>query len=336
MLVYTARRFAVAIPVLLAASVLVFLMVDLSGDPLSDLRMQQPPPSPETIAAAEARYYLDRSIPERYWLWMTGIGGNGDIGLLQGKFGPSVRGGPFDIGEQLASGISITIRLVSAAIVMALGLAIVSGVISAMRQYSKLDYTLTFIGFLALAMPTFWLGALVKEAGVWANQQTGYTLFYTVGATSADTRGFTAWQLFTDHLGHLVLPTLTLMLTGYAAWSRYQRTSMLEVLNSDYVRLARAKGLPNRVVLRRHALRTALIPLTTVAAVTVAGTVDGVILIETVFQWRGLGDFFVESIKRSDAYALMGWLMLSGTAVILANLIADLLYGVLDPRIRHE
>lgn len=336
MLAYTVRRLLGTIPLLLAASILTFLLVDLSGDPLADLRVQQPPVPEEVIKAEEERLYLDRSLPERYVLWLTGIGGNGDIGLLRGKFGPSVQGVDYDIGHALAERLGSTLRLVTAALLLALGLAILTGVISALRQYSMIDYTLTLIGFLALAMPTFWLGALIKEAGVWINQHTGYTIFYTVGATSADTRGFTTGQLIVDHLGHLVLPTLTLMLTGYAAWSRYQRTSMLDVLNSDYVRLARAKGLPNRVVLRRHALRTALIPLTTVVAVTVAGTVDGVILIETVFQWRGLGDFFVEAIKRNDSYALMGWLMLSGTVVIIANLIADLLYGVLDPRIRYE
>ncbi|MBB6173564.1 peptide/nickel transport system permease protein [Nocardiopsis mwathae] len=336
MLVYTVRRILGTIPVLLAASVLAFVLIDVSGDPLADMMVQQPPPSPTVIEAERERLYLDRSMPERYVLWLTGIGGNGDIGLLQGKFGPSVQGPHYDIGANIAERFATTMRLVSVAVLLALGLAIVSGVVSAMRQYSKIDYTLTFIGFLALAMPTFWLAALIKEAGVWTNQQIGFRLFATIGASSPDTRGFTPLESLTDAAAHLVLPTLALMLTGYAAWSRYQRTSMLEVLNSDYVRLARAKGLPDRVVMRRHALRTALIPLTTVAAVTIAGIIDGVVLTETVFQWRGLGDFFVEAIKRSDSYALMGWLMLSGVIVITANLLADLLYAVLDPRIRYE
>ncbi|MEU0490978.1 ABC transporter permease [Nocardiopsis changdeensis] len=336
MLVYTARRLAVAIPVLLAASVLVFLMVDLSGDPLADLRMQQPPPSEQVIADAEARYYLDRSIPERYWLWMTGIGGNGDIGLLQGQFGPSVRGVAFDIGTELSASIAVTLRLVTAAVIAALGLAILSGVVSAMRQYSKLDYTLTFIGFLALAMPTFWLGALIKEGGLWFNQTTGSSFFFTIGANSARVSNMTNWEYFLDSAGHLVLPTITLMLTSFASWSRYQRTSMLEVLNSDYVRLARAKGVPNRVVVRRHALRTALIPLVTVATIGIVGIIEGVVITETIFQWRGLGYFFIEAVKAQDAFAVMSWLMLSGTLVVVANLVADILYGVLDPRIRYE
>jgi peptide/nickel transport system permease protein len=341
MVVYTVRRILVAIPLLFLASVLAFTLVDVSGDPLSDMR-QDPEITEAAIEAAEERLYLDRSMPERYLTWLTGHDcnrdseGDCDIGLLRGEFGPSVRGAAYDIGEEIGERFILTLRLVAAAIVMALGLAILSGVVSAVRQYSKIDYTLTFIGFLALAMPTFWLGALIRQSGVWINEQAGVRLFATIGARSPDTRAFTTWEHFNDILAHLTLPTLALMLTGYAAWSRYQRTSMLEVLNSDYVRLARAKGLRNRVVMRRHALRTALIPLTTVAAIAIAGFLDGVVLIEVVFQWRGLGTFFVEAVSNNDSFALMGWLLLSGVIVIVANLIADLLYGVLDPRIRYD
>ncbi|QVQ50158.1 ABC transporter permease [Spiractinospora alimapuensis] len=341
MLVYTVRRVLVAIPLLFLASVLAFVLVDVSGDPLSDMRME-PDITEAAIEAEEGRLYLDRSMPERYITWVTGYDCNRDadgacdIGLLRGEFGPSVRGLGFDIGEQITTRLFTTLRLISAAVVVALGLAILAGVVSAVKQYSKIDYTLTFIGFLALAMPTFWLGALIRQSGVWVNEQAGTQLFATIHARSSDTRGFTGWEHFNDILAHLTLPTIALMLTGYAAWSRYQRTSMLEVLNSDYVRLARAKGLRNHVVIRRHALRTALIPLTTVAAISIAALLDGVVLIEVVFQWRGLGTFFVDSINERDSFALMAWLLLSGTIVIAANLIADLLYGVLDPRIRYD
>lgn len=336
MLTYALRRLLIAIPVLLAASMFVFVLIDVSGDPLARLRLASPPPEPEAIAAEETRLYLDRSMPERYWLWLTGVGGNGDIGLLQGRFGPSVRGSAFDIGAEIGDRLFVTLRLVLIALLLAIGVAIIAGVISAVRQYSSVDYTLTFVGFLALAMPVFWLAALIKEGGVWLNQQVGNRVFYTVGAASADTRGLGAWERFADVAGHMILPTLTLMLAAFASLSRYQRASMLEVLNSDYVRLARAKGLPNKVVMRRHALRTSLIPLTTVSLILVAGTIDGAVLIETVFQWRGLGTFFVDAASNNDAYAVMGWLMLSGIIVIVANLVADLLYGVLDPRIRHD
>ncbi|WP_304453015.1 ABC transporter permease [Nocardiopsis sp. YSL2] len=336
MLVYTVRRVLGAIPVLFLASVLTFVLIDVSGDPLSDLRMQQPPPDPSVIELQEERLYLDRSMPERYWLWMTGIGGNGDIGLLQGQFGPSTQSATYDIGENIADRLGVTLRLVTAAMVFALGLAVLSGVISAMRQYSKLDYTLTFVGFLALAMPTFWFAGIMQQAGVGFNELVGVQVFATIGDGTYQAQGLDTWGRFMNALAYMTLPTIVLMLTSFASWSRYQRTSMLEVLNSDYVRLARAKGLPNRVVIRRHALRTALIPLTTVVAVGMAGIIDGTVLTERVFQWRGLGEFFIAAVEANDSFALMAWLMLSGTAVIVANLIADLLYGVLDPRIRFE
>ncbi|MBB6121849.1 ABC transporter permease [Nocardiopsis algeriensis] len=336
MLVYTVRRVLSSIPILILASVLTFVLIDVSGDPLSDLRMQQPPPDPSVIQLAEERLYLDRSMPERYWLWMTGIGGHGDIGLLQGKFGPSTQSTTYDIGENLMMRLGTTLRLVGAAMVFAFGLAVIAGVVSAMRQYSKLDYSLTFIGFLALAMPVFWFAGIIQQAGVGFNELAGSMVFATIGDGQFQAQGLDFWGQIGNTFKYMTLPTIVLMLTSFASWSRYQRTSMLEVLNSDYVRLARAKGLPNRVVIRRHALRTALIPLTTVVAVGVAGVIDGAILTERVFQWRGLGEFFITAVEKNDSYALMAWLLLSGTMVIVANLIADLLYGVLDPRIRYE
>src|SRR5690625_4061114 len=336
MLVYTVRRILGAIPVLILATILTFVMIDVSGDPLSDLKMATPPPSPEAIQQAEETLYLDRSMPERYWLWITGIGGNGDIGLLQGEFGPSTQGPAYDIGAQIAERLWTTLRLVGMATLFAFGLAVIVGVISAMRQYSKLDYTLTLIGFLALAMPTFWFASIVQTSGVEFNNLIGEQVFYTIGDGRYKADGEPWGAQLGNALAHMILPTIVLMLTSFASWSRYQRTSMLEVLNSDYVRLARSKGLRNHVVIRRHALRTALIPLTTVVALGVAGIIEGAILTETVFQWRGLGDFFYQAVENNDSYALMGWLLLSGIIVILANLIADLLYGVLDPRIRYE
>lgn len=336
MLVYTMRRLVGAIPVLVLASILTFVMIDVSGDPLLELRTATPPPPEEVIEQEAERLYLDRSMPERYWLWITGIGGDGNIGLLQGEFGPSTQGQQYEIGAAIAERLWTTLRLVGIAMLLALGLAIIAGAVSAMRQYSKLDYTLTFVGFLCLAMPTFWLAGIVQASGVEVNQLLDQNIFNTIGDGRYSAEGESPWAQFVNAFAHMALPTLVLMLTSFASWSRYQRTSMLEVLNSDYVRLARAKGLRDKVVIRRHALRTALIPLTTVFALGVAGIIDGAILTETVFQWRGLGDFFITAVENNDSYALMGWLLLSGFMVILANLIADLLYGVLDPRIRYE
>ena len=132
-----------------------------------------------------------------------------------------------------------------------------------------------------------------------------------------------------------MLPTISLALISYAAWSRYQRASMLEVMNSDYVRLARAKGLSRRRVMVKHALRNALIPLTTVTALDLASIISGAVVTETVFQWRGMGDLLLNAIRTDDVYVVMAWLLVTATVVILFNLLADLLYAVLDPRIRY-
>ena len=143
----------------------------------------------------------------------------------------------------------------------------------------------------------------------------------------------TPWHVVTDIAGHLILPTISLALISYASWSRYQRASMLEVLGSDYVRLARAKGLRWGAVLRRHALRTALIPLVTVTALDIAGIIGGAVITETVFNWNGMGRFLLVAIAQHDINVVMAWLVFAGFVAVLFNIIADLLYGLLDPRI---
>jgi peptide/nickel transport system permease protein len=344
MLVYTVRRLLAAIPVMLLASLFVFLMVDISGDPVAELifvaEATGEPLSPEAIQQVQERLYHDRSTTERYFVWLTGweVFGqnNGDIGLLKGRFGPSTRGGAFDIRSDLGDRALTTLRLVGAATILGAVLGILTGVISAIRQYSKTDHTITFIGFLALAMPVFWFAAIIKDVGVRLNDLIGFRLFYTLGERTSTGAEQSAWQAFTDIFGHMILPTISLTLLGYAVFQRFQRSSMLEVLNSDYVRLARAKGLRNRVVMRRHALRTALVPVLTLITFSIGTAVDGAVLTESVFQWNGMGRYFVESLGRTDTFAVMGVLMIIGITVILSNLAADLLYAVLDPRIRYD
>ncbi len=328
MLAYAVRRIAVSIPVLLASTFVVFLITSLSGDPVKNFATSASPrPSQGAIDAYARRLHWDTPLVERYWFWLTG--------LFRGDFGPSVNPGR-DLGSDMWTRFGVTLRLIAAAMVLALVLAVLVGVISAIRQYSRLDYTATFLGFLFLAMPAFWLAVLLKQAGIWINGQTGATIFYTIGEHSPYLEVDTVWNRFTDTVGHMILPTISLALINFASWSRFQRGSMLEVLNSDYVRLARAKGLRPRTVLVRHALRTALIPLATITAIDIAQIMGGAVITETVFQWHGFGDFLVRSINEVDVYGVLAWLLLAGTVVILFNLVADLLYAVLDPRIRYD
>ncbi len=346
MLAYTIRRLLIAVPILLIASMFAFALVEVSSDPINTYRNQLEQNAAADGSGTEAidasvelfkeRNYYDRSIPERYWLWLTGIGGNGDIGLLKGEFGPSLRVG-YDINDQIGKRFMITVRLVLAASLFAIGLAMITGVISAVRQYKKVDYFLTFIGFVALSMPVFWLAQLVKNAAVSYNKATGTDTFATYGAvTPGDISGYSTFEYVLDIASHLILPTLVLMLSGYAAASRFQRSAMLDVLNSDYVRLAKAKGLRNRTVMRRHALRTALIPMATLAPVAILASLGGAVITETIFEWQGLGRFFIDALNNRDPFAIQSFLIVSGALTVLGILISDLLYGIVDPRIRYE
>jgi peptide/nickel transport system permease protein len=327
MVVFVIRRVLISIPVLIASTILTFLLVKVAGDPLEYLKERQPRPPQQTIELEKHRLYLDHSVPAQYWHWISNL-------VLHGDWGPSVHGID-SIGGELARCLLVTGRLVFFSVAIALALAIGTGVLSAVRQYSTTDYTATALGFLFLSMPTFWFAILLKQAGIWFNQKTGTQTFATIGERSIPVTDQSFLGTVKDTFGHSILPVVVLGLVGYAAWSRYTRASMLEVLNSDYVRLARSKGLPPRQVLIRHALRTALIPLTTVTAMDIASLLGGAIITETVFQWHGMGYLFVEGLKQLDFNVLLAWLLATAIIVIVFNLIADLLYGALDPRIRN-
>ena len=327
MLGYVLRRLVASIPILFGSTIAAFGLVTVSGDPLASLKLANPRP-PERVIQAEAhRLYLDRPLPEQYWLWLKGL-------VWEHTFGPSVHEGT-QIGAELGSRGLVTLRLVVLAVALALVCAVVTGVVSAVRQYSRTDHTLSLLGLVFLSMPVFWFAILLKNAGIWLNQLTGLQLFFTIGDRSVVLADDSAWGRLTDLAGHLILPTIVLGLGGYAAWSRFQRAAMLEVLDSDHVRLARAKGLRPRQVLLRHALRTALIPLATVTALDTAALLGGAVITETVFGWHGLGEFLLDSIRDRDSYAVLGWMLVSAVIVVAFNLFADLLYGVLDPRIRQ-
>jgi peptide/nickel transport system permease protein len=328
MLAYAIRRILVAVPVLLIASMIVFALTFFTGDPVQEKYVGRNPPVPQqTIDNERQRLHLDEPVVEQYWNWVKNL-------VLHGDFGPSITA-TNNIGEELSKRILVTLRLVLFAMLIALVLAILSGVLSATKQYSWLDYTFTFLGFIFLAMPAFWTAVLLKQGALTYNEGTGTRTFFTIGAKSPETEPG-LWNTIADIFGHAILPTMSLALITYAAWSRFQRSSMLEVLNSDYVRLARAKGLKPRTVLTRHALRTALIPMTTVSALGIATVLGGAVITETVFEWQGMGRYLIDSIATRDRYAIMGWLLVAGFVVVIGNLIADILYGILDPRIRYE
>jgi peptide/nickel transport system permease protein len=325
MLSFIIRRLLIAIPLVLLSSVLVFLLVANSGDPLAELKGRNPPVPEATIEARERQLGLDKPLPQRYVTWL----GN----FVQGDMGKSIRG--VEVRPLLWQRLKVTLRMVVLAMIIAVVLAIGAGVLSAVKQYTLTDYTFTFLGFLFLSMPVFWLAALLKEYGaIRLNTVFGQQVVYTVGAESPNLTGALGTRL-ADWAGHLILPTVALALISFAAWSRYQRATMLDVLGSDYIRLARAKGLSRSRVMTRHALRNALIPLVTVVAIDIGAVFGGAIITEKVFAWQGMGALLVQGVETSDVNVLLAWLMVTSVLVILFNLIADVLYAVLDPRIRY-
>jgi peptide/nickel transport system permease protein len=325
MLPFIARRLLVAIPLLFASSFLVFVMVANAGDPtpVEEARLN-PRVSEVQRRAVELRFDLDDPVLVRYWHWVS------DAVTLD--LGNDNDNRP--VWPQIRHGLSVTLRLVGSAVVIAVTLALVVGVISALTQYSFFDYLSTFMAFLFFSLPVFWLGVLLKlYGGIRLNQWFGTRFFYTIGHESPSLPdGFLA--RLGDYAGHTILPAVTLILISYAQYSRYTRSSMLDVMHSDYVRTARAKGVPWSRVVVRHGLRNALIPVTTVVALDFGALFGGAIITERVFQWRGMGTLFIEGLNQFDVYKVSGWLLVTAAIVILFNIVADVIYAFLDPRIR--
>ena len=324
MLQYVIRRLLYSIVVLFVASFLTFTFVAVSGDPLAPLRIT-PNVSPETVANVTERKHLDEPVPVRYWYWLKDATTN--------QFGTTLLGEK-KILPDLWRVMKNTLQLVIVAELLAILIAVGIGVYSALRQYSAFDYTTTTFSFLGLAMPLFWLALMLQVGVVYVYEWTGHRIFPIANLSGVDPgTGISFWV---DRAHHLVLPVLVLMVASVAAYSRYMRASMLEVINSDYVRTARAKGLTEQKVTMRHAFRNALIPLVTLIALNFGALLGGAVVTETVFSLDGMGLYFVTALGTNDPYPIMAWLMVTATLVIIFNLIADIAYGYLDPRVRYD
>ncbi|MDR2374510.1 MAG: ABC transporter permease [Bifidobacteriaceae bacterium] len=315
-----------SLAVLFASSVLIFLLVSLAGDPLAEMRQQDPPVSESVIAAEEHRLGLDLPLPKRYVNWITGV--------LTGDFGPSVSP-TLNIASELGERVIVTLRLVIVAMIVAIVLAVLAGLVSGLKQGRFPDLTLTFGAFVLLSLPSFWMAVLLKQAGIWINQTSGYRIFYTVGYQSVPPiKGF--WGHLGDLAGHLILPTIVLILVHLASWTRYQRTATINQLDADHVKYAILRGLPRGVVMRSHVIRPSLVPLITIIGLELPGLFSGAIITETVFQWNGMGALLLDALRRSDVNTVLGWLLVSASAVVIFNLLTDILYRFVDPRMRRS
>ncbi|MBE7196071.1 MAG: ABC transporter permease [Gordonia polyisoprenivorans] len=336
MLIYTIRRLLGSIIVLLIASFLVFWYVASSFDPLKADRMRNPRPPDSYFEAKEKALNLNGPIWDRYWNWLSHlVDPSSSFPFIGFNFRNDVNGNP--ISPQLKDSLEVTTRMVIGAIILAGLLAIILGVISGVRRDKPLDIGVTILTFVLIALPTFWFAALLKQGAIAANDHVFHdrVLQVTFEETPALETYATKAQLWEDRIKHLILPTLSLGLLTAASWIRYQRASTIDVLEADYMRLARAKGVRNRTVIRRHGLRNALIPLVTVMAIDVGALFGGAIITEKVYAWNGMGSYLLNTaFKDEDIYGVAGWVMVSAIFVVLFNLLADLLYAVLDPRIR--
>jgi peptide/nickel transport system permease protein len=507
--VFVVRRLTVSFLILIASTFLMFALVSASGDPLGDLRLDTSPNKQQKIEQRVQQLHLDKSLPERYLIWAGGA--VKCVAPGQCDLGTTIRGQ--EVTDLLRQAIGVTLRLVSSALVLAILLGVTVGIVSALRQYSGFDYTITFSAFLFFSLPVFWVAVLLKQylaidvnnwyasptigialaivlsvlsgvtwgaiiggdrqrkwiirgaaavltfalllylqavdwfthpalgpglilvlalgsalvvttlvAGLtrrnvlnaclvtaaiggvvqffvtpwlenpkwasWTNilllaviavvvaaivgylmggldrpqairatiftalatgffiildqllravpsysDSVGGRILATIGSGTPNFDG-TFWERQLDTFTHLLLPTLSILLISFATYSRYSRATMLETMNQDYVRTARAKGLTERTVVMRHAFRNALIPLTTLAAFDFGALISGAIITETIFGWRGMGVLFVNGLAQSDPYPVMGFYIVTAISVVVFNMLADIAYAYLDPRIR--
>jgi peptide/nickel transport system permease protein len=322
MLTYIVRRILYSIPVLFLSTFLSFIFVSYAGNPLGALEAN-PRVSQHTLLLVKIHNHLDKPVVLRYFYWLQDV--------VTHKLGNSLL--TFQpIWPDVTRTLGHTAQVVIIAESLAIILGVAVGIFSAIKQYSVFDYTFTSLSFLGFAMPVFWLGLLLQILFVDIYLKWHVRIFYTSGLNQPGSNS--TWSI--DRLQHIALPVVTVSAVSFALYSRYMRASMLDVINSDYVRTARAKGVSEFRVITRHVVRNALIPVVTVAALNLGGVLGGVIVTETIFSLDGIGYYFVQSLQNSDYYAVMAYLLVTSVVIIVFNLIADVLYGYLDPRIQLE
>jgi peptide/nickel transport system permease protein len=322
-LTFVVRRIFQSIPLLLLISMILFGIISQApGGPLTPY-LQNPHITEADIARLKHNLGLDQPVPIQYLHWLGAVL-HGDFGYSMSNSEPAITA----IQERLPA----TLELMGTAIGVALFLGVVFGIISAIKQYSWVDFLITTLAFFGQSMPVFWFALMVQLAF----SVVGFTGFgYHIALPSAGLSSSDNFDLG-DRLQHLILPAAVLSLLYLASFSRFMRSSMLEVIHSDYVRTASAKGLTRFNVVMRHAFRNALIPLVTIVALTVPDLVGGAVVTEHIFAWPGNGSLFINALGQFDFAILMAVMCLSALFVVLANLLADVCYAWLDPRVKYS
>jgi len=324
MLSYLAKRLAGFVPLLLGISFVSFLVMAMApGTPVDLMTDLNPKASPEARERLEKYYGLDQPLYVQYGLWLGRI--------VRGDLGTSFSRDRRPVLDKIAEALPITLFLNVLDLTLILGLAIPIGIYSASHQYSFADRATTVFVFVGFAMPSFWVALL---AMMLLGEHLGWLPISGLRSLDYDSMSLLgqAW----DRVRHLILPVGIAALTGLAGLSRYMRSSMLEVLRQDYIQTARAKGLSERAVVYRHALRNALLPVVTILGLSIPGLIGGSVIAETIFAIPGMGRLFYTSVLMRDYPVVMGITLIGAVLTLFGNLLADLMYVAVDPRLRKR
>jgi len=324
---FLVQRFAYLVVLVVIATSSTYFLAALALNPRSNFEGRNPPPSPEVVDSLLDSLNLNDKTPitERFERWVRGV--------VAWNLGAAIDGGSINDEMKRRMGVSLRLLLIGSILGSLAGVA--AGAYGAVRQYGISDHAMTFVSFCLLSIPTVVLSVFLANSGASLNNAVGQRVVYNTGEY---TPGLAEWSGagVTDRLQHLVLPSLVLILQGFAFYSRYQRNSMLDVLGSDFVRTAQAKGLRRSKALIKHALRTALIPMGTFFAYEFALIFIGSIFVEKIFSWHGMGEWFVQSIQKNDVNATAAIGMFVAILVLIAGFLSDVVTVALDPRIRRS
>ena len=325
MVTFLLRRFVGYLVLVLIATCLGYLLAASSLNPRSNFEGRNPPPPPESVDRALSDLNLNDKTPvlERFGTWVGGV--------VRGDFGRTLGGEP--VTAEMGRRMGVSLRLLLLASVLGSVLGVLVGVIGAVKQYRLTDHVTTVLSFLTLSTPVFLLAVVLKLGALQLNRAAGATVLYYTGEATPGLQG-SWWQLAADRAQHLVLPTLAIVVAQAAFFSRYQRNAMLDVLGSDFLRTAQAKGLRRRQALLKHGLRTALIPMATFFAYQFGLLLTGATFIEKIFGWHGMGEWFVDSVNHNDVNVVAAVTLFAAVLVLVAGMLADLAHAALDPRVR--
>lgn len=325
MLAYIAKRFLNFVLMVIIASSAGYMLASVALNPRGNYEAANPPIPKESIDAVLNRANVNDEVPilTRYVKWAGNV--------VQGDFGEDLE--QSRINEEFSRRVWVSLRLLLIGSVLGATIGVIIGVISAVRQYQFFDRSIGLFAYFILSTPVFLLAVLLKFGGIKFNDAIGTTFFFTQGEYTSGLEG-SSWSIFADRLQHLILPTLSIALGSISFYSRYQRNSMLDVLSSDHLRTARAKGLTKRQALFRHGLRVAISPMATFFAYGFGLLVAGAAFTETIYGWYGMGQWFISSVGKNDISSVSAVVTFVAVLVLFSGFLADVILAALDPRVR--